>query len=525
MDKATVAGIAVSFGGITAGLLLEGGKLSQILQPTAALIVAGGTVGAVLLQFPLSTVIAAARHLRIVFFEPRSRASDEIIRLTKLAQMARREGIISLDAELPRIDNGFLRRALTLAVDGTESGELRAIMQLELDASAEAEDELPRVYEAAGGFAPTIGIIGAVLGLIQVMQHLDKIDEVGRGIAVAFVATVYGVGFANLCALPIAGKLRHRLRFRQILRELTLEGVVSILEGINPRMLEAKLNGFLQQARKTRLQLQGRAKIQKAACVSQMKKRPKQNGNHERWLVSYADFMTLLFAFFVVLYSSAQVDKARMSSLSNAITNGFQELGVGSGPGSTAVLSGVVPADATHRPGESAEVIRYKLELGLSDELQHETVSLRDTREGLVLSLREVGFFESGSATLRANSMDAFDRIGSVLTSVASNLRIEGHTDNVPIHTPHFNSNWELSTARATEVIRLLLTREGIDPNRLSAAGYAEYHPIADNSTEDGRRLNRRVDIVIIVPHQTASPPQPQNTPVPAPQSLVPLQP
>jgi chemotaxis protein MotA len=247
VDKATVAGIALSFGGITAGLLLEGGKLSQILQPTAALIVAGGTIGAVLLQFPLRTVFTAARNLDIVFFEPRYRASDEIDRLTGLAQKARRDGIISLDAELPGIADPFLRRALMLAVDGTESGELRAIMQLELDASAEAEEELPRVYEAAGGFAPTIGIIGAVLGLIQVMQHLDKIDEVGRGIAVAFVATIYGVGFANLIALPIAGKLRHRLRFRQILRELILEGVVSILEGINPRMLEAKLNGFLQQ--------------------------------------------------------------------------------------------------------------------------------------------------------------------------------------------------------------------------------------------------------------------------------------
>ncbi|MGA3128294.1 MAG: flagellar motor protein [Candidatus Korobacteraceae bacterium] len=248
MDKATVAGLAVGFGGITAGLLLEGGKLTQILQPTAALIVAGGTLGAVLLQFPLTTVFAAIRGLRIVFFDPPSRASDEISRLTKLAQKARRDGIISLDAELPLIDDPFMRRALMLAVDGTESSELRAIMQFELDASAEAEEELSRVHEAAGGFAPTIGIIGAVLGLIQVMQHLDKIDEVGRGIAVAFVATIYGVGFANLVALPIAGKLRHRLRMRQILRELTLEGVISILEGINPRMLETKLNGFLHEA-------------------------------------------------------------------------------------------------------------------------------------------------------------------------------------------------------------------------------------------------------------------------------------
>lgn len=251
MDKGTLAGITLSFGGITAGLLLEGGKLSQILQPTAALIVAGGTIGAVLLQFPPATVIAAVRHLNIVLFEPRSRASDEIDRLSKLAQKARRDGIISLDAELPHIGDPFMRRALMLAVDGTESSELRAIMQLELDATAEAEDELPRVYEAGGGFAPTIGIIGAVLGLIQVMQHLDKIDEVGRGIAVAFVATIYGVGFANLIALPIAGKLRNRLRFRQIIRELTLEGVISILEGISPRMLEAKLKGFLQQASDT----------------------------------------------------------------------------------------------------------------------------------------------------------------------------------------------------------------------------------------------------------------------------------
>lgn len=237
-------------------------------------------------------------------------------------------------------------------------------------------------------------------------------------------------------------------------------------------------------------------------------------------MVSYADFMTLLFAFFVVLYSSSQVDKSKMASLSNAITNGFQELGVGAGPGGNAIVLSkyAMPANRGYA-NESAENIRRKLEVGLSDELQHNTVSLRDTREGIVLSLREVGFFQSGSATLRANSMDAFDRIGSLLASVAGNLRIEGHTDNVPIHTAYFHSNWELSTARATEVIRLLLTREGIDPDRLSAAGYAEYHPVAENSTEDGRRLNRRVDIVIIAPHQLRQFRNLalENTPAPAP--------
>ena len=245
MDKGTVAGLAVSFGGITAGLLLEGGKLAQILQPTAALIVGGGTLGAVLLQFPLSTVFTAFRSLRTVFFEPRSSASDEITRLTELAHKARRDGIISLDAELNQIADPFMRRALMLAVDGTESCELRAIMQLELDASAEAEDELPSVYEAFGGFAPTIGIIGAVLGLIQVMQHLDKMDEVGRGIAVAFVATIYGVASANLLFLPWAGKLRIRMRERQVIQEMTLEAVLSIIEGVNPRSLELQLGSYL----------------------------------------------------------------------------------------------------------------------------------------------------------------------------------------------------------------------------------------------------------------------------------------
>jgi chemotaxis protein MotA len=137
-----------------------------------------------------------------------------------------------------------------LAVDGTEPDELRKIMELELENKAEHDERVPLVFESAGGFAPTVGIIGAVLGLIQVMQHLDKIDEVGRGIAVAFVATIYGVGSANLLFLPSAGKLRIRLREEQLLREMTLEGVISILEGINPHMLETKLQSFLAEQSK-----------------------------------------------------------------------------------------------------------------------------------------------------------------------------------------------------------------------------------------------------------------------------------
>ncbi|MGD0178409.1 MAG: flagellar motor protein [Terriglobales bacterium] len=249
MDKASWGGVLLGLGGIVGGLLLEGGHLTQVLQPTAAMIVFGGTGGAVLLQFPLAVVVAAVRRLAQVFFQPNHNPGGMVQELVRYANRARREGIVSLDSELESIKEPFLKKSLMLAVDGTEPQELRSMMELELDNQAEYEDTIPQVFESAGGFSPTIGIIGAVLGLIQVMQHLDKIDEVGRGIAVAFVATIYGVGAANLFLLPAAGKLRIRIREEQVLREMTLEGVVSILEGMNPRMLETKLLGFLGESK------------------------------------------------------------------------------------------------------------------------------------------------------------------------------------------------------------------------------------------------------------------------------------
>jgi chemotaxis protein MotA len=248
VDKASVGGIILAVGGIIAGLLLEGGNLGQVLQPTAAMIVFGGTLGAVMIQFPLPIVVLAFRQLGSVFINPQHDPQSTIDQLVQYAQKARREGIVSLDANLEEINDPFLRRSLMLAIDGTEPQELRKMMELELDNQAEYEEQVPQVFESAGGFAPTVGIIGAVLGLIQVMQHLDKIDEVGRGIAVAFVATIYGVGSANLLYLPMAGKMKLRIREQQIIREMTLEGVVSILEGMNPHVLETKLVGFLVEA-------------------------------------------------------------------------------------------------------------------------------------------------------------------------------------------------------------------------------------------------------------------------------------
>ncbi len=248
MDKASVGGAILAIAGIIAGLMIEGGNVGQILQPTAALIVFGGTMGAVLLQFPLNTVVGAFRSLGHVFAAPRREDTHLIRQMIAFANKARRQGLVSLDADLQAIEDPFLKQTLMLAVDGTEPVDLRKIMRVSLDSMTEDQERLPAVFESAGGFSPTIGILGAVLGLIQVMQHLDNIAEVGRGIAVAFVATIYGVGIANLFFLPFAGKMRLRIRSDHRRREMMLEGVISILEGMNPRMLEIKLTGFVDDA-------------------------------------------------------------------------------------------------------------------------------------------------------------------------------------------------------------------------------------------------------------------------------------
>ena len=218
-----------------------------MLQPTAALIVFGGTLGAIMVQFPFSVIVEAARQLKMVFLRTEDPAPKLIDELTHLAMRARRNGLASLESELELIKDPFLKKSLTLAVDGAHAAELRKTMEIEMDRQADDEESIPKVFEAAGGFAPTIGILGAVIGLIQVMQRLQNIDEVGKGIAVAFVATIYGVGSANLFFLPCAGRVGLMMQRRQVLRELILDGVTSIVERTNPRVLEEKLTVYLNR--------------------------------------------------------------------------------------------------------------------------------------------------------------------------------------------------------------------------------------------------------------------------------------
>jgi chemotaxis protein MotA len=243
-DLATLGGITLALGGIVGGLLMEGGKIKDISQVTAAFIVLGGTLGAVMVSTPMSVLKGAIQrlvHLILDKTQPPDAAIEELI---GYATQARKNGLVSLEAEAMAIQDPFLKKALTLAVDGTDLQEIRNMMQLDMDITDSRAQAEAKVFECAGGYSPTIGIIGAVMGLIQVMKNLANIEEVGHGIAVAFVATVYGVGLANILLLPAAAKIKSRIERDTELKELKLEGVIAIVEGLNPKLIRSKLDAY-----------------------------------------------------------------------------------------------------------------------------------------------------------------------------------------------------------------------------------------------------------------------------------------
>lgn len=248
IDFASFGGLAVAVGGILAGLIFEGGDFADVRQMTAALIVLSGTLGALMVTTPVSVLKGACLRFADLFFERSYEVEQVVAEIRRCAHRARKEGMVSLEDDLPNIADPFLRKSLTLAVDGADRDEIREVMELELDTEERQGFAEAKVFDAAGGYAPTIGILGAVLGLIQVMKHLDEMSRVGHGIAVAFVATVYGVAIANLFFLPAAAKLRARVEARIRVQELMIEGASGIAQGLHPTMIDRRLQAYVAGA-------------------------------------------------------------------------------------------------------------------------------------------------------------------------------------------------------------------------------------------------------------------------------------
>jgi chemotaxis protein MotA len=506
MDKSSVAGVFLAIAGIVAGLLIEGGNLGQILQPTAALIVFGGTMGAVLLQFPLSTVLAAFRSLGHVF-----RAQEDNDQLIKLlvgfANKARRNGVVSLDSDLKTIEDPFLRNPScwpSMAPSPMSCAR----------SCASAWTPPPRAKSGSRGLRVGRRIFAdhrhprrrarTDPGDAASGQH----QEVGRGIAVAFVATIYGVGIANLFFLPFAGKMRIRIREEHQRREMMLEGVISILEGMNPRMLEIKLAGFVDDPEKEQ---EGatphepphpRSRVQPRSLAGLLCR-------------LHHPAVRLLRCPLRLRQGRSEKAEAGLRSPSTPLSAPWACFPT---PANFRAASGVASEPAAggrkgrhsheYRDGRGRRFspARVKDDLNASTASSSRRSPTRSPRTPSPSTWAATGW---SSACARPDSLL---RIGHSKAGDSPHpapdrrfpqphpydLRVEGHTDNIPIHTAEFDSNWELSTARATRIARLFLDLKAMPPERISAAGYAEFHPVATTTPPRAALKIRRVDLVVL---------------------------
>lgn len=245
MDVLSILGVIIGFAALIGGNFIEGGSIQSLLNGPAALIVIGGTFGAAILQTPKNSFIRAWKILPWVIMPPQNPFKEGIAKLVRWAHAARKEGLLGLEHIADAEKDRFARKGLQLLVDGSEPEMIRRVMESELIIDEQRDLDAIKFFESMGGYAPTIGIIGAVMGLIHVMRNLADPEQLGPGIAVAFVATIYGVALANLLFIPIANKLRMCINERSQYRELMIEGIISLADGENPRSIEMKLNGYL----------------------------------------------------------------------------------------------------------------------------------------------------------------------------------------------------------------------------------------------------------------------------------------
>ena len=245
MDLLTIGGILLAILAILGGQALEGGSAGSLMQLTAGIIIVGGTLGATMVSYPKADFLRGMKMAKAVFINQPPKLGELLVQIVEMATVARRDGVLALEGKLATIDDPFLKRAISFLVDGVDGLVARTALEAQIDAEAEESTIAAKVFETAGGYSPTVGILGAVLGLIHVMENLSDPSKLGPGIAVAFVATVYGVGLANLLLLPMASKLKRQIGLEKERKTLICEGVLGIQEGLNPRILEDKLRGYV----------------------------------------------------------------------------------------------------------------------------------------------------------------------------------------------------------------------------------------------------------------------------------------
>ncbi len=444
MDIGTIGGIVLAIACILGGQALEGGHAGSLVQATAAIIVLGGTIGAVLVSFPMSDVKRGLGLGKLAFGDKKSDIGDIIKQVVELAGIARREGVLALEQRMAEIKDPFLKRSVGFLVDGVDAAVARDALETEINTENEENVAAAKVFEAGGGYSPTVGIIGAVLGLIHVMENLSDPSKLGGGIATAFVATVYGVAVANLIFLPMANKIKRKLHGRERAQDADRRGRAVDPGRPQPARPRGEAGGLRRPPRAAEERGRGRGSGEVEQQHVAKKQKHEEHENHERWLVSYADFITLLFAFFVVLYSISRVDNKRMAQVQQSIkfalhfkgTGGIDQLPLFEGPpvdGGKCRRERGFDEHPKTKQREQAEKARKRMEKKLKTFLQlrpqPQVVQIETERDRITVRLSAAHFFDPSQAAIRPEMIPILDLIADELVTLDMPLRIEGHTD------------------------------------------------------------------------------------------------
>ena len=458
MDKLSIIGLAVAIIAITLGYSLEGGMVSGLIDGPALIIVLGGTLGAVMLQSQLATFKKALGVFKWVFVPPFYDTQAGIEQIKSWPSTARQKGYLALEEQALVSEDPYAAKGLSLLIDGSHEQRLRDTLEIELMLERERLLDAARVYEAMGGYAPTIGILGAVLGLIQAMAYISEPDKLGAGVATAFLATIYGVGFANLLFLPVANKLKQAIEEKMLYHELIAEGIMAMQQGETPANIELKLEAYC-------------AERHVSAGTNMMRIRHrrghvKESQHTHRWLVSYADYMTIMFALFVVMYAIAINKKDEEFAIFSQTLEQFfdratqvtqpilteQQQSTGDGvlqqplPVNENVLEGesivkepirgskLIPEQADvslieqKELGEPLETLLDKLTGTLLNEIRQGDAQLQLNENWLTIEMSSGLLFPSASATVTNRAEQVVARIAEIISPMRNYLRVRGYT-------------------------------------------------------------------------------------------------
>ena len=503
LDPATLVGLIGGFAAMIVSFTMEGGEVSGLVNSSAALIVFGGTICAAVLASPLGVVLNLPR---VIAKSVASRVVDEVSLinlLASLAETARRDGLLSLEARSASINDQFLKRGIRLVVDGAEPETVREVLDLELEQMLNRHELNYGVLEAMGGFSPTMGIIGTVMGLVHVLgsladpsnwpgdlrclhRHFVRRRHRGPDLAAARLeapqakrARGGGPQSDGTGASEHPGR-REPTRGPREVDGLPAAGQAHIAPG------EAGEQG----------QDQGGSSLMSFG----KHRRSSGHGNSERWLLTYADLITLLLAFFVLMYGISTSDLAKFRRLALSMRQVFNP-GAITGELSKPAVDGPPTDFAGGALSEDLSFIRAEIETFVTTEGMEGSVEVALRPEGIAIVISDAAIFASGRAELGERAIPVLNKVAQLLTSVPNEVRVEGHTDDLPTDGTGYPTNWSLSAARAVSVTRYLTEVAGIDPARVCAAAFGEFRPVAPNDTPEGRGKNRRAEILIIYPN------------------------